>query len=74
MESTQSSDSRWQQVIAARAELEQSMVTLPKLVGRDSRPREASPRAVRFAQALAIEVAWSGISDARARRAAKAVH
>jgi hypothetical protein len=74
MQRTGSSDSRWQQVIAVQNEFEQSMVTLPQLVDRDFKPRQASPRAVRFAQALAFDVAWSGISEARARRAARAVH
>lgn len=71
MESTHSSDSRWAQVLAVQSELESSRVTLPKLVGRDRKPREASPRAVRFAEALALDVGWSGISDARARRTAR---
>jgi hypothetical protein len=71
MESSPSDEARWRQLMAVHGELEQSMVTLPKLVGRDFRPREASPRTVRFAQALALDVAWSGISEARARRAAR---
>ena len=74
MERTESNDSRWQQVIAMQRDFEQSMITLPALVDRDFRPRKASPRAVRFAQALAFDVAWSGISDARERRAGRAVH
>ncbi|MGB6425173.1 MAG: hypothetical protein WBF18_07835 [Solirubrobacterales bacterium] len=74
MERTDSNDSRWQQVIAMQNDFEQSMITLPALVDRDFRPRKASPRAVRFAQALAFDVAWSGISDARERRAGRAVH
>jgi len=74
MERTESNDSRWQQVIAMQNDFEQSMITLPALVDRDFRPRKASPRAVRFAQALAFDVAWSGISDARERRARRAVH
>ncbi|HKJ36631.1 MAG TPA: hypothetical protein VKA36_08705 [Solirubrobacterales bacterium] len=71
MERTQSSDSRWRQVIAVQSELEQSMVTLPELVDRDFKPRKVSARTVRFAQALAFDVGWSGISEARARRAAR---
>jgi hypothetical protein len=74
MERTESNDSRWQQVVAMQNDFEQSMITLPTLVDRDFRPRKASPRAVRFAQALAFDVAWSGISDARERRAGRAVH
>ena len=71
MESSHSSDSRWAQVLAVQSELEQSMIALPELVDRDFKPRKASPRAVRFAQALAFDVGWSGISDARQRRAAR---
>jgi hypothetical protein len=74
MERTESNDALWQQVVAVQSELEQSMVTLPALVDRDFRPRRASPRAVRFAQALAFDVAWSGISDARERRATRVIH
>ncbi|MBK5115788.1 MAG: hypothetical protein JJE23_02600 [Thermoleophilia bacterium] len=74
MERTESNDSRWQQVVAMQNDFEQSMITLPTLVDRDFRPRKASPRAVRFAQALAFDVAWSGISDARERRTGRAVH
>lgn len=71
MESTHSSDSRWAQVLAVQSEFQGPRVTLPKLIGRDRKPREASERTVRFAEALAFEVAWSGISDARARRSAR---
>jgi len=74
MESTHSSDSRWAQVLAVQSELEQSMITLPKLIGRDRKPREASPRTVSFARALALDVGWSGITDARQRRAGRGVH
>lgn len=74
MERTESNDALWQQVVAMQNELEQSMITLPALVDREFRPRRASPRAVRFAQALAFDVAWSGISDARERRATRAIH
>jgi hypothetical protein len=71
MESTHQSDSRWQQVMALQQELERSAITLPRLVDRDARPREASARTVRFAEALAFDVRWSGISEARARRTAR---
>lgn len=74
MERTESNDALWQQVVAMQNELEQSMITLPALVDREFRPRRASPRAVRFAQALAFDVAWSGISDARERRLTRAIH
>ena len=35
MESSPSSDARWQQLMAVQGELDQSIVTLPELVGRD---------------------------------------
>lgn len=71
MERTHPSNSRWEQLLAVRREFEGPIVTLPKLIDRNFRPREASPRTVRFAEALALDVGWSGISDARARRAAR---
>jgi hypothetical protein len=71
MERGQSSDRLWRQVMAAQSELEQSMITLPELLDRDFKPRKVSERTVRFAQALAFDVGWSGISEARARRAAR---
>ena len=74
MESSPSSDARWQQLMAVQGELDQSIVTLPELVGRDFKPRRVSARTVRFAQALALDVGWSGITEARRRRAARQVH
>ena len=71
MESMHQSDSRWQQVMAVQQEFERSAITLPRLVDRDANPREASPRTVRFAEALAFDVGWTGISEARARRSAR---
>jgi hypothetical protein len=69
MESNQSSDERWQNVVALQRELDESMVTLPRLVSRrDGSTRDASPRTVRFAEALAFTDRWSGITDARRRR------
>lgn len=68
MESHHPSDDSWEQVVAARAEFDQSLVALPRLVSRDGTTRDASPRAVRFAEALAFSDAWSGITDARQRR------
>jgi hypothetical protein len=58
------SDARWQQIAAARAELDQVVVPLH---GRDGRPRKVSDRALRFAEALAFSDHWSPISDARRR-------
>lgn len=69
MQSSPSSDDRWQQVVSLHTEFEDNVVALPRLDGRDSEPRRPSPRAVEFAQALAFDDAWSGITEARERRA-----
>ena len=71
MERTYPSNPRWEQLLAVRREFERPAVTIPKLIDRNFRPRELSERAMRFAEALALDVGWSGISDARARRAAR---
>jgi hypothetical protein len=71
MERTNSYNLRWEQLLAVRREFDRPVVTLPRLIDRDFRPREISERTMRFAEALALDVGWSGISDARARRAAR---
>lgn len=70
MDSSHREDARWQQIVAVQDEFDRSLVALPRhLINRaDGKAREASPRTVRFAEALAFTDAWSGISDARARR------
>lgn len=65
------SDVRWQQLAALRDELERPAVVVPICVSRiDGKPRELSPRAMRFAEALSFSDGWSRISDARSRRLA----
>lgn len=59
---------RWQELVDLHEELEGGHAVLPmRLSGIDGSPIEASPKAVRFAQALAFNAGWSGISDARRR-------
>lgn len=61
---------RWQELIDAREDLDQEDMNtvLPMRISAvDGRRVEASPRARQFAQALAIDAGWSGISDARRR-------
>lgn len=68
MEAHHAGDERWQAMIEIQAELQQSLIALPRLVRADGSTRDASPRTVRFAEALAFSDAWSGITDARQRR------
>ena len=59
---------RWQELIELREGLEQGDTVLPmRISGIDGHRIEASPRALRFAQALAVNAGWSGISEARRR-------
>jgi hypothetical protein len=61
-------DSRWTELAGLRDELDQENLALPiRRSGIDGSRIEASPRAVSFARALAIDARWSGISDARRR-------
>ena len=65
------SDARWQELAAVREDLESSAVVVPICVSRlDGKPHELSPKARRFAEALAVSDAWSRISEARHRRLA----
>ena len=71
MESMDTNDARWQQMVAARDEVERSAVVVPICVSRlDGQPHELSPKARRFAEALSFTDGWSRISDARSRPAA----
>jgi hypothetical protein len=64
-------NSRWAELTAARAELDDEAVVFPALVSRiDGKPLQPSPRARRLAEALAVSASWSRISEARTRRAA----
>ncbi len=61
--------SDWSQLMAVRADAERAPVLLPALRSRaGGSAREPSPRAVRFAEALAVSPSWAGISEARRRR------
>jgi hypothetical protein len=71
MEGTPSDDYRWQELMSIQGERD-NLVVLPQLVNRDQTPREASPRTVRFAEALAFDDAWQRITEVKSnyRRAA----
>jgi len=63
------SNDRWQELIDLHEGLEHGDTVLPTRISAiDGRRIEASPKAVRFAEALAFNAAWSGISDARRKR------
>jgi hypothetical protein len=65
------SDAKWAQLTALREELEAPNVVVPICVSRlDGKPHELSPKARRFAEALAVSDGWTRISDARGRRLA----
>jgi hypothetical protein len=65
------SNARWNQVLALREDLDKGSVVMPICVSRiDGRPHPLSPKALRFAEALAFSDAWSRISEARNRRLA----
>ena len=65
------SNERWRELAALRNEVDQPAVVVPICVSRlDGRRHELSPKARRFAEALSFTDGWSGISDARNRRAA----
>ena len=61
-------EDRWQELIDLREGLDEGHTVLPmRISGVDGSQLAASPRAVKFAQALAFDAGWSGISDARRR-------
>ena len=61
------SDERWQQLAGLQEGLESEAVLPMRISSIDGSQVEASPRAVRLAEALAFNDGWSGISDARRR-------
>ncbi len=63
-----SDDARWEQIMSVQGEELDNLVLLPELTNRDSTPRQASERTVRFAEALAFEDTWAGIANARQKR------
>lgn len=65
MESTSDND-RWAQLMELQDSVDSAAI--PLLVSRrDGKPRKASDKTVRFAEALAFRDGWSGISNARRR-------
>jgi hypothetical protein len=67
--SDQSGNDRWQELVNLHEDFERGDAVLPTRISSiDGSRIEASPKAVRFAQALAFNAAWSGISEARRRR------
>jgi hypothetical protein len=59
---------RWQELVDLHEDLGEGHAVLPmRISGIDGSRLEASPRAIQFAQALAFDAGWSGISDARRR-------
>lgn len=67
--SDQSSNDRWQDLVDLHQDFEHGDAVLPTRISSiDGSRIEASPRAVRFAEALAFNAAWSGITEARRKR------
>ena len=62
-------DDRWQRIVSLHEDLEEeSHAVLPlRISGVDGSQLRASPKAIEFAEALAFNAGWSGISDARRR-------
>ena len=67
--SDQPSSDRWQDLVDLHQDFERGEAVLPTRISSiDGTRIEASPKAVRFAEALAFNAAWGGISEARRRR------
>jgi len=63
------SNDRWQDLVDLHEGLEHGDAVLPTRISAiDGSRIEASPKAIRFAEALAFNAGWSGISEARRRR------
>jgi RNase H-fold protein (predicted Holliday junction resolvase) len=60
----------WEQIAAIREEFERDQVVVPIRRNVDGRPRELSPKAREFAEALAFSDSWSRIPSRRRRMAA----
>ena len=68
MEATPADDSRWEEIMAIQGDPENNLVLLPEFTSRvDAKPRQASPKTVRFAEALAFDDAWAGITEVQRR-------
>lgn len=62
------SKDRWQELVSVHEDLDRGDTVLPmRISGIDGSQIKSSPRAIRFAEALAFNARWSGISDARRR-------
>lgn len=64
-----SNDDRWRELIDIHEDMDLGETVLPiRISAIDGRPIEASPKAARFAEALAFNARWSGITEARRKR------
>jgi hypothetical protein len=64
-------NARWQDLVTLREELDRESVAVPVCISRiDGKARPLSPKASRFAEALAVSDTWSRIAEARSRRMA----
>lgn len=66
------SNARWDDLVSIREDLDQgNEVVVPSLISRiDGKRHGLSPKATRFAEALAVDPSWSRIQGARSRRLA----
>ncbi|HEY8466535.1 MAG TPA: hypothetical protein VIL04_07015 [Solirubrobacterales bacterium] len=70
MGSDHGNNTRWEELVAVREELDRDEVVVPIRRSRiDGAPRELSPKARSFAEALAFSDSWSRIPS-RGRRLA----
>jgi hypothetical protein len=68
---SEESNARWRELVALRDDLDRDSVVVPVCISRiDGEPHPLSPKASRFAEALAFSDAWSRIAEARGRRMA----
>ena len=66
------SDAKWEQLASLRDELDRRRTSSSRSASAalDGKPHELSPKARRFAEALAVSDGWTRITDARSRRLA----
>jgi hypothetical protein len=61
-----SNDDRWRELIEIHEDMDLGEAVLPiRISAVDGSRIEASPKAARFAEALAFNARWSGITEAR---------
>lgn len=64
-----SNDDRWRELIDIHEDMDLGEAVLPiRISSIDGRRIEASPKAARFAEALAFNARWTGITEARRKR------